>query len=83
VPTLHDKEILIARDPKTFFTEPHYEGFPAVLIRLPEITVRELRPLIVQAWGCLASPDHLLLAKQPRQKARARGCATLSARRTL
>ena len=72
VPTLADKEALIARDPNVFFTEPHYEGFPAILVRLPEISVRELRPLITQAWRCLASPDHLWLAKQPRRKARGR-----------
>jgi hypothetical protein len=25
-----------------FFTEPHYNGFPAVLVRLPAIGVEEL-----------------------------------------
>jgi len=72
VPTLAAKEALIVRDPTKFFTEPHYEGFPAVLVRLPEISVTELRAVIATAWKCLASPDHLLLAKQPRLKKRAR-----------
>jgi hypothetical protein len=75
VPTLLDKEALIARNPETFFTEPHYEGFPAVLVRLPAIRMRDLRAIIAQAWRCLASPDHLLLAKEPRRKARARSRA--------
>src|SRR5215469_18074717 len=31
------KEELLAADPAKFFTEPHYNGFSAVLVRLPEI----------------------------------------------
>jgi hypothetical protein len=49
-----DKEALIASDPKTFFTEPHYNGFPAVLVRLPVIGIAELEELIVDAWRCQA-----------------------------
>jgi hypothetical protein len=37
-----------------FFTEPHYNGFPAVLVRLPAIGVEELEGLIVEAWRCQA-----------------------------
>ncbi|HEY3201547.1 MAG TPA: hypothetical protein VGK55_13465, partial [Actinomycetes bacterium] len=29
-----EKETLLASDPDKFFTEPHYNGFPAVLVRL-------------------------------------------------
>jgi len=35
-------------------TEPHYNGFPAVLVRLPEIEVEELEELILDAWRCQA-----------------------------
>jgi hypothetical protein len=45
-----EKEMLIAADPEKFFTEPHYNGFPAVLVRLASIGVAELRELIVDAW---------------------------------
>jgi len=45
---------LLGLDPKKFFTEPHYNGFPAVLVRLPAVTARELRPLITEAWRCQA-----------------------------
>src|SRR6266513_1472134 len=31
------KEALLADDPEAFFTIPHFDGYPAVLIRLPEI----------------------------------------------
>lgn len=41
-------------DQKKFFTEPRYKGFPAVLVRLAAITVRELRPIITEAWRCQA-----------------------------
>lgn len=54
VANLFDKDFLIASDPERFFTEPHYNGYPAVLIRLPAITVRDLRPLITEAWRCQA-----------------------------
>jgi len=55
--TIEDRELMIARDPAKFFTEPHYEGFPAVLVRLPEVTARELEPIIREGWRCQASRD--------------------------
>jgi hypothetical protein len=45
-----EKEILLSSDSDTFFTEPHYNGFPAVLVRLPAIDVDELAELITDAW---------------------------------
>jgi hypothetical protein len=50
VANLQDKDFLLGVDATKFFTEPHYNGFPAVLVRLPAITVRELRPIITEAW---------------------------------
>lgn len=32
--------------------EPHYNGFPAVLVRLPAIDTGELEELIIDAWSC-------------------------------
>ena len=49
-----DKEALLASNEETFFTEPHYNGFPAVLVRLPLIAIAELEELIVDAWRCQA-----------------------------
>jgi hypothetical protein len=49
-----EKELLLAADEGKFFTEPHYNGFPAVLVRLPAIDVDELEGLIVEAWRCQA-----------------------------
>src|ERR1700704_4569791 len=34
-----EREALLASEPETFFTEPHYNGYPAVLVRLPRIGV--------------------------------------------
>jgi hypothetical protein len=54
VASLTEKEQLLAADPEKFFTEPHYNGFPAVLIRLPAIDADELAELITDAWRCQA-----------------------------
>ena len=52
--TIEDRELLLATDAAKFFTEPHYNGFPAVLVRLPEIEREELEALISEAWRCQA-----------------------------
>ena len=44
------KEALIADDPAVYFTTPHFDGFPAVLVRLERIGVDELRELVEDAW---------------------------------
>ena len=54
VANLAEKDRILASDPRKFFTEPHYNGFPAVLINLPSISSRELEPLIKEAWRCQA-----------------------------
>ncbi|MGH3507292.1 MAG: MmcQ/YjbR family DNA-binding protein [Nocardioidaceae bacterium] len=45
-----EKHELVAADPETFFTEPHYNGYPAVLVRLESIDVDELTELLTDAW---------------------------------
>jgi len=49
-----EKQLLLASDEEKFFTEPHYNGFPAVLVRLSAIEVDELEELIIDAWRCQA-----------------------------
>ena len=49
-----EKAALLAGDPEVFFTEPHYDGFPAVLVRLPKVPMALLRKLIADAWKCQA-----------------------------
>ncbi len=64
--SLYDKDFLIASNSTTFFTEPHYDGFPAVLVRLAEVSARELRPLITEAWRTQA-PKELLEPKRAKR----------------
>ena len=52
VANLVEKDLLISTEPTKFFTEPHYNGFPAVLVRLAAVKVAELRPLLADAWRC-------------------------------
>lgn len=44
------KEALLASDPEVYFTTPHFDGYPAVLVWLDRITIEELDELIVEAW---------------------------------
>lgn len=44
------KQELVAADPEKFFTEAHYNGYPAVLVRLAAVDAEELRELLTDAW---------------------------------
>jgi hypothetical protein len=47
------KELMLADDRGVFFTTRHFDGYPAVLVRIPElagIDRDELRDLVVEAW---------------------------------
>ena len=50
VADLEEKEALVAAEPAVFFTIPHFDGFPAVLVRLAAIEVAELTEVIIDAW---------------------------------
>jgi hypothetical protein len=54
-----EKLALIASDPEKFFTEPHYNNFPAVLVRLDAIDGDELAELLTDAWR-YAAPRKLV-----------------------
>jgi hypothetical protein len=58
---LEEKEALLAANPVAFFTTSHFDGYPAVLVRLDNISLDELRELITDAW----------LAKAPKRLAKA------------
>jgi hypothetical protein len=68
VASLVDKDFLLNLDPGKFFTEPHYDGFPAVLVRLPAVTARELRPIITEAWRCQAPRELETTKKASRRR---------------
>ena len=44
------KEALLADDPSVYFTTPHFDGYPAILVRLDEIELEDLHELIVESW---------------------------------
>jgi hypothetical protein len=53
VPDLGVKELLLADDRGVYFTTPHFDGYPAVLMRIPDLARLdrdELRDLVVEAW---------------------------------
>ena len=55
------KEALLADDPDVYFTTPHFDGYPAILVRLELIAVAELEELLAEAW----------LARAPKRLAKA------------
>jgi hypothetical protein len=44
------KEALVADPSGVYFTTPHFEGYPAILVQLDLIGADELGELIVEAW---------------------------------
>ncbi len=55
------KEALLADDPRVFFTTPHFDGFPAILLRLDRAAIEDLDEVITEAW----------LARAPKRLAKA------------
>jgi hypothetical protein len=47
---LEMKDVLLASDPAVFFTTPHFNGYPAVLVRLGAIKAARLKGVMVEAW---------------------------------
>lgn len=45
-----EKQALIAESPDVFFTISHLDGYPAVLVRLDEISLERLEEVVVDAW---------------------------------
>jgi hypothetical protein len=58
VEDLGEKEAVLAAQPKAFFTIPHFDGFPAVLIQLKKVSRKALRDAITDGWLARA-PKHL------------------------
>src|ERR671917_1833937 len=52
---LEDKEALLRSDPDVFFTTPHYDGYPYVLVRLEAVDPVELGELLEEAWRVFAA----------------------------
>lgn len=50
VADLAEKEALLASDPGTFFTTPHYDGYAMVLVRLHAVADDVLTEVLTDAW---------------------------------
>jgi hypothetical protein len=50
VEDLAEKEAVLAAEPRAFFTIPHFEGYAAVLIRLPLVSRTSLRDALLDGW---------------------------------
>jgi hypothetical protein len=60
---LGEKEALLQSEPDKFFTTPHYDGYPTVLVNLPAVDEDELTELIVESWR-LRAPKRVLKAHE-------------------
>ncbi|HEY0929190.1 MAG TPA: hypothetical protein VGE27_04675 [Gemmatimonas sp.] len=52
-----ERDLMIAAEPGIFFTEPHYNGYPAVLVRLEEIPLAQLEVIMLEGWRHIAPRD--------------------------
>jgi hypothetical protein len=50
VADLAEKDAVLAANPRAFFTIPHFDGYAAILIKLPEASAAELREAITDGW---------------------------------
>jgi hypothetical protein len=50
VPDEEAKRALLASEPETYFTTPHFDGHPSVLVLLERIPRADLEEAIVEAW---------------------------------
>ena len=56
---LADREALLRGKPKVFFSTPHYDGYPYVLVHLPSVGRKQLAELIEDAWR-IRAPKRLV-----------------------
>jgi hypothetical protein len=53
---LAEKDLLINSEPNKYFTEPHYNGYPAVLVRLAEVSLDDMDALLRTGWRSVVQP---------------------------
>ncbi len=74
-----EKQLMIDSSPDVYFSTAHYEGYPAVLIRLERIERDELAERIEESW-LIQAPKRLAAAflaghrARPRSRVRSGGC---------
>lgn len=55
---LEERDAIMAADPEKYFITPHYQSYPAMLVRLPAVTRGELRVALNRSWRYVA-PESL------------------------
>ncbi len=58
VPDVGAKEALIASEPEVYFATSHFDGYPAVLVRLERLEPDDVEELAAEAWLARA-PERL------------------------
>ena len=58
---LEERDELLEAGPGAFFITPHYDSYPAVLVRLNRIDLDEMTELVTEAWR-LCAPKRMLAA---------------------
>jgi len=53
------KHALVQDRSGLYFTTPHFEGYPAILVQLEPLGHEELEELVTEAWLCRAPPKLL------------------------
>ena len=56
VANVAQRDMMIAAEPAKFFTEPHYQNYPAVLVRLDAVTAGDLETLLAEAYRVVSTP---------------------------
>jgi hypothetical protein len=77
VADLAAKEAALGANPASFFTIPHFDGYAAILIRLPKVTMRALSGALRDGWdACAPVPSmggRTACATSPRRQPASRG----------
>ena len=68
VANVAQRDMMIAAEPAKFFTEPHYNGFPAVLVRLDAVSTADLKVIIEEAYRCQAPVEPAPVTKRAGKK---------------
>ncbi|MGH7531662.1 MAG: MmcQ/YjbR family DNA-binding protein [Gemmatimonadales bacterium] len=66
-----ERDFRLRADPVTFFVEPHYDGYPAILLRIRRVRPTVLREVLTEAWRRQA-PKRLIAAHDLASRASAR-----------
>lgn len=56
---LVSRDLVIRAQPKVFFVTDHYRDYPAVLVRLAELTKTQAAELLEDAWRLVATKKRL------------------------